>query len=110
METKPFQIGFPESSLPARALPPGRKERSTKTPVKDRPKYYTLAEGTTLRTGPVGGMGEFIGHIEQTAKARVLRKVVIEGNVSFWVEVESPPEQKGKYWITKRFGKARGFI
>lgn len=109
MEAKPYQIGFPESSLPSRALPPGEKKLS-KLPAKDRPKYYTLAEGTTLRTGPLGGMGEFSGHIEKPAKARVLRKVVIDGNVSFWVEVESPPEQKGKYWVTKRFGNARGFI
>lgn len=110
MVAESYQIGFPESSLPAKTPKAGTKERVPKTPTKDGPRYYTLAEGTTLWTGPLGGTGEFIGHVEKTARAHVLRKIIIDGMVSFFVEVESPPEQKGRYWVTKRFGRGRGFL
>lgn len=110
MEAKPSQLSFPEPISPARTLTTGTKEKSTKPPTKDKPKFYRLAEGTTLRSGPLGGTGEVLSHIHENATARVLRKIIIDGMVSFFVEVESPPEQKGRYWVTKRFGGGRGFL
>lgn len=111
---KPYQIRFPDPSVSVPALSPGVEKKASKPPAKERPiTYYTLTEGTTLRTGPLGGTGEFIGHIDKTATVRSLRSkpVIIDGMSSFWVEVESPPDLKGKrYWVTKSSKGVKGFL
>lgn len=108
MEVKSHQIPLPDSSASTLALPPiaekPASEHEASKPNEKKPKYYTLAVGTTFRTGPLGGVGQFDKKIEQATIARVLRKEKHEGIISFLVNVESPPELKGQHWVSVRSG------
>lgn len=113
METKSHQIPLPNPSasvsvLPSHAEKPAGKHETSK-PNEKKPTYYTLAVGTTFRTGPLGGVGQFDRQIEQRAIARVIRKEKHEGIISLLVNVESPPELKGQHWVSVRSG-GRGFL
>lgn len=118
MELKEYQIKLPEPNAPTQTLPAGieaptlHPDPKEKKPARRKqPRCYTLAKDTTLRTGPVGGTGEFLGHVEKSTTVRVRSKVIISGIVSFLVEVESPPEQKGRvFWVTRRSAGGKGFI
>lgn len=67
---------------------------------------YTVSPGTTLFTG-VYGEGSPQGHADVEMKVRPLvPPTSSDGKLSFYMEVESPPEKKGqRFWVAKSNGK-----
>ncbi len=104
MVAESYQIGFPESSLPARTLPPGKEKRTPKPPAKDNdaPRYITLRKGVNFRTAPIGKTGQWAFQADQPIVGRILGTDSFDGMLNFKIEIESPPELKGRrYWVTR---------
>ena len=103
MVAESYQIGFPESSLPERTLKAGTKERAPKPRSKDKgARYITLREGVNFRTGPIGKTGQWAFQADQPIVGRILGTDSFDGMLNFKIEIESPPELKGRrYWVTR---------
>ncbi len=104
MVAESYQVGFPESSLPAKTPKARTKERVPKPRSKDTdtPRYITLRKGVNFRTAPIGKTGQWAFQADQPIVGRILGTDSFDGMLNFKIEIESPPELKGRrYWVTR---------
>ena len=109
-EDKPYQIRLPEpevqTPLPVKSQ---SRESMRRKPEAKRSGIYTLSPGTLLFNAPSGGPHRIDGATDKSWRAHMIERQVVGGDVSFYVEVESPPEVKGRrHWVTLN-KKGKGF-
>jgi hypothetical protein len=94
---------------PAVPQPPTQREPITSIEKK---RFYTVAEGTTIYSGPPGGDKPYQA-LGQAAVNIVTHHIFTEKNnglISHFVEGESPPEYKGhKFYVVQKPGYKNGF-
>jgi len=72
----------------------------------EKPRFYTLAEGTVERSAPLGSLtSEVIGIVEETSRVISLVTEINSGIVSHFVR-----NAKGQgFWVTQNARPTRGF-
>lgn len=78
---------------------------------KFTPHHYNVSPGTTLFESPYGSGNNIRGHAQDVLRVRTLRPPAAnEGKLSFFVEVESPPEMAGDKFYLVRNKRQEGWL